>query len=65
MTKLREVPDFRELKKRTYYYSEMNLCFLILSCLIFQSSVERGIPNFAAAPSGQQLSLYFPQGPFQ
>jgi hypothetical protein len=51
MTKLREVPDFRELKRRTYYYySEINLCFLILSCLIFHSSVERGIPS---------------QGPFQ
>src|ERR1700745_2681457 len=38
--------------KRGIYYSEINLCFLILSCLIFQSSVERGIPSFAAAPSG-------------
>jgi|SRR5580698_10304242 hypothetical protein len=36
----------------TCYSSEMNLCFLILSCLIFESSVERGIPSFAAAPSG-------------
>jgi hypothetical protein len=31
--------------------SEINLCFLILSCLIFQSNVERAIPSFAAAPS--------------
>src|ERR1700732_346854 len=52
MTKLRQVPDFRELRSGTYYYSEINLCFLILSCLIFESSVERGIPSFAAAPSG-------------
>src|ERR1700730_1192038 len=52
MTKLRQVPDSRELKRGTYYCSEINLCFLILSCLIFESSVERGIPSFAAAPSG-------------
>src|SRR3981081_4714360 len=37
--------------KRGIYYSEINLCFLILSCLIFQSSVERGIPSFEARPS--------------
>jgi hypothetical protein len=43
---------FSGIKKRTYYYSGINLCFLILSCLIFESSVERGIPSFAAAPSG-------------
>src|ERR1700730_2645744 len=52
MTKLRQVPYFRELKRGTYYYSVINLCFLILNCLIFESSVERGIPSFAAAPSG-------------
>src|SRR6266403_383028 len=52
MTKLRQVPDFRELKRGAYYYSEINLCFLILSCLIFESSVERGIPSIAAAPAG-------------
>src|ERR1700674_4391741 len=52
MTKLRQVPDFRELERGTYHYSEINLCFFILSCLIFESSVERGIPSFAAAPSG-------------
>ena len=51
MTRLREMPDFWKLK-RGIYYSEIKLCFLILSCLIFQSSVERGIPSFAAAPSG-------------
>src|SRR5438309_5935824 len=43
---------FSGIKKRTYYYLEINLCFLIPSCLIFESSVERGIPSFAAAPSG-------------
>jgi len=40
------VPDFREVKRGTYCYSEINLCFLILSCLIVESSVERGIPSF-------------------
>ena len=38
--------------KGTYCYSEMNLCFLIFSCLIFESNVDRGIPSFAAAPCG-------------
>src|SRR3981081_4041716 len=52
MTELRQVPDPRELKRGTYYCSEINLCFLILNCLIFVSSVHRGIPSFAAAPSG-------------
>ena len=52
MTKVQEVPDFRESKRGTYYYSEINLYFLIPNCLIFESSVERGIPSFAAAPSG-------------
>src|SRR6202047_349276 len=52
MTKIREVPKFRVLKKETNDYSEIDLRFLILSCLIFESSVERGIPSFAAAPSG-------------
>jgi hypothetical protein len=52
MTRLRELPNCRELKSGTYYYSEINLCFLIFSCLIFESSVDRGIPSFAAAPSG-------------
>jgi len=28
------------------------VCFLISSCLIFKSSVERGIPSLAAAPFG-------------
>jgi hypothetical protein len=51
MTRLREMPDFWELK-RGIYYSEINLRFLILSCLIFQSSVEREIPSFEAATFG-------------
>jgi hypothetical protein len=38
-------------KGGTYYYSEINLCFLIFNCLIFESNVDRGIPSFAAAPS--------------
>ena len=42
----------RKLKEGTYYYSDMNLCFLIPSCLILVSNVDRGIPSFAAAPSG-------------
>ena len=42
---------FSELKGGTYY-SEINLCFLIFRCLIFESSVDRGIPSFAAAPLG-------------
>src|SRR6266403_2746668 len=52
MTEFRQVPDSRELKGGTYYYLEINLYFLIPSCLIFVSSVDRGIPSFAAAPSG-------------
>src|ERR1700719_1143348 len=52
MTELRQVPDFRELKGWTYYYLAINVCFLIPSCLIFVSSVDRGIPSFAAAPFG-------------
>jgi hypothetical protein len=39
-------------KGRTYYRSEIDLYFLIFSCLIFESSVDRGTPSFAAAPSG-------------
>jgi len=52
MTEFRQVPDSRELKGGTYYYLEINLYFLIPSCLIFVSNVDRGIPSFAAAPSG-------------
>src|SRR5882762_1096565 len=63
MTRLREMPDCWELK-RGIYYSEINLCFLILSCLIFQSSVERGIPSFAAATLGpSNFPLAFDQSP--
>src|SRR6266404_1418540 len=52
MTEIGQVSDFRELKAGTYYSLEIKLCFLIPSCLIFVSSVDRGIPSFAAAPSG-------------
>jgi hypothetical protein len=38
-------------RKGGYRYA-INLCFLMFSCLIFESSVDRGIPSFAAAPSG-------------
>ena len=51
MTRFWQVPNFWELKK-TNYCSEINLCFLIFNCLILQSSVDRGIPSFAAAPFG-------------
>ena len=46
---------FPGIKRRDllpYDYVAINLCFLIPSCLIFVSSVDRGIPSFAAAPSG-------------
>ncbi len=46
------MPDSRELKEGSYYCLEINLCFLIPKCLIFVSSVDRGIPSFAAAPCG-------------
>src|SRR5215470_18258 len=34
------------------YDAELNWLFLIPSCLIFESSVEGGIPSLAAAPHG-------------
>jgi hypothetical protein len=38
---------FSGIKKRAYSHSEMNPRFFILSCLIFQSCVERaGISQF-------------------
>ena len=43
---------FPGIEGTTCYYLEINLCLLIPSCLIFVSSVDRGIPSFAAAPSG-------------
>src|ERR1700733_7213787 len=52
MTRFRQVPNVRELKRRHYYQSDINLFFLIFSCLIFESRVDRGIPSFAAAPFG-------------
>jgi hypothetical protein len=45
---------FPAIERRIYYSLEINLCFLIPSCLIFVSSVDRGIPSFAAAPSGPE-----------
>jgi hypothetical protein len=44
--------EVSEVKEECGYRSAINLCFLMFSCLIFESSVERGIPSFAAAPSG-------------
>jgi len=44
--------EFSGVEKSSGYWSATNLCFLIFNCLIFESSVERGIPSFAAAPSG-------------
>ena len=52
MTKIRKVSNFRESKGNGGYRSALNLCFLMFSSLIFESSVDRGIPSFAAAPSG-------------
>jgi hypothetical protein len=46
-----ESAEFSGIKNRDYYLG-INLRFLIPSCLIFESSVDRGIPSFAAAPSG-------------
>jgi len=46
------LPDFREWQGGTYDYLEIKLCLSIPSCLIFVSSVDRGIPSLAAAPSG-------------
>ena len=48
------IAEFPVIKRGVYYCSEINLCFLIPSCLIFESSVERGIPSFAAAPCGPE-----------
>jgi hypothetical protein len=39
---------FSGIKKRDYYYSEPNLCFLIFSCLIFESSVAGNFPLLSA-----------------
>jgi hypothetical protein len=44
--------QFPGVKKEWGYRSAINLCFLMFSCLIFESSVDRRIPSFAAAPSG-------------
>src|SRR5436853_6205231 len=42
--------EFPAVKSNRRY--AINLCFLMFSCLIFESSVERGIPSFTAASSG-------------
>ena len=42
------MPEFWEFNEGTYRL----VCFFMLSCLIFKSSVERGIPSLAAAPFG-------------
>jgi hypothetical protein len=43
-----ELPEFRELNERIYRKEY----FFMLSCLIFKSSVDRGIPCFPDAPVG-------------
>ena len=45
-----ECDEFSEVEMETGYDSGINLCFLIFSSLIFESSVEGGIPSLAAAP---------------
>ena len=45
---LGKVPEFWELNEGAYRM----VCFFMLSCLIFTSRVERGIPSLAAAPLG-------------
>ena len=47
-----ERAELSEIEMGTGYYSGINLRFLIFSRLIFESSVVRGIPSFAAAPCG-------------
>ena len=51
MTKIRQVPNFPASKRICHYPSALNLCFYMFSCLIFQSSYQWGILNFAAALS--------------
>src|ERR1700737_3593664 len=48
VTEYWELPEFWELNERTY----RKVYFFMLSCLIFKSSVDRGIPSLAAAPFG-------------
>jgi hypothetical protein len=52
MTRLREVPNCRELKRRDLLLLRDRLVFLDLQLLDLESSVDRGIPSFAASPSG-------------
>jgi len=46
------MPDFRELKEEGLTILQDKLVFLDVQLLDFESSVDRGIPSFAAAPSG-------------
>jgi hypothetical protein len=43
-----QVAEFWEFNEGSYRM----VCFFMLSCLIFSSSDDRGIPNLAAAPFG-------------
>ena len=55
VTESQEVPEFREFNEGTY-----RMYFFMLSCLIFKSTVERGIPSLAAArfaPETRSLNL--------
>jgi hypothetical protein len=56
-----ELPEFWELNDRTY----RNVYFFMLSCLIFESSVDRGIPSFAAAFGPATFPFCFPQKPLR
>jgi len=46
-----ELPEFWESNDRTY----RNVYFFMLSCSIFETSVDRGIPSLAAAPLALRL----------
>jgi len=65
MTKLRQVPDFRDYKKRDLLLLRDEPVFLDPQLLDFRVQRRAGNSEFAAAPSGLQFSLYFPQEPFK
>lgn len=46
MTRLREVPNYRELKERPYYHSEMKVVFLDLQLLDFRVQRRSGNSEF-------------------
>jgi hypothetical protein len=48
------MPNFGELKEGTYRM----LYLFILSCLIFISSIDRGIPSLAAASFGPATATH-------